>query len=97
MTTRRAFLHTTAGAGPGAALGVLPAVKLAGAPAVRFHRVTPVAVSSGNGLPNFNVNYYAVNKNGEWAAAAIRAGARFAVSVDGEPRLEDSAYLYERS
>jgi hypothetical protein len=42
-------------------------------------------------------NHYAVNKKGKWAGAATWAGARFAVSVDGESRLEDSAYLYERS
>ncbi len=49
-----------------------------------------------NGRPAFGVNYYAVNKNGEWGGASIWAGARFAVSVDGDTRLEDSAYLYER-
>jgi N4-(beta-N-acetylglucosaminyl)-L-asparaginase len=48
------------------------------------------------GRPGFNVNYYAVNKAGEWAGAAIWAGARFAVSVDGDSRHEDSAYLFER-
>ena len=49
------------------------------------------------GRPNFGVNYYAVNKKGEFGGAAIFAGARFAVSVDGDTRLEDSAYLYERN
>ena len=54
-------------------------------------------LQDGEGRPNFNVNYYAVNKKGEWAGAAIWAGARFAVSVDGESRFEESAYLFERS
>ena len=50
-----------------------------------------------DGRPNFNVNYYAVNKNGDYGGAAIFAGARFAVCVgDQEARLEDSAYLFER-
>jgi N4-(beta-N-acetylglucosaminyl)-L-asparaginase len=49
------------------------------------------------GRPNFGVNYYAVNKNGEYAGAAIFPGARFAVSVAGDTRLEDSAYLLERN
>lgn len=49
------------------------------------------------GRPGFNVNYYAVNKAGEWGGAAIWSGARFAVSVDGDTRHEDSAYLYERA
>ncbi len=48
------------------------------------------------GQPNFNVNYYAVNKSGQWGGAAIWSGARFAVCVDGESRREDSAYLFER-
>jgi N4-(beta-N-acetylglucosaminyl)-L-asparaginase len=49
------------------------------------------------GRPNFNVNYYAVNKNGEYGGAAIYAGARFAVCVAGDARHEDSAYLFERA
>ena len=48
------------------------------------------------GRPNFNVNYYAVNKNGEYGGAAIWSGARFAVADGAGARREDSAYLYER-
>lgn len=48
------------------------------------------------GRPNFNVNYYALNKNGDFGGAAIYAGSRYAVSVDGATRHEDSAYLFER-
>jgi N4-(beta-N-acetylglucosaminyl)-L-asparaginase len=50
-----------------------------------------------DGRPSFNVNYYAVNKNGAYGGAAIYSGARFAVSVDGDSRHADSAYLFERS
>ncbi len=50
----------------------------------------------GEGRPNFNVNYYAVNKNGDYGGAAIWSGARFAVCAGGESRREDSAYLFER-
>ena len=50
----------------------------------------------GEGRPNFNVNYYAVDKRGRHAGAAIWSGARYAVSVAGEARHEDSAYLFER-
>jgi N4-(beta-N-acetylglucosaminyl)-L-asparaginase len=50
-----------------------------------------------DGRPNFSVNYYAVNKNGEYGGAAIWSGARYAVSVDGASRHEDSAYLFERA
>jgi len=49
MTTRRRFLRSTAGVGAGAALGIVPAVTLGGAPAVHIRRITPVAVGSTNG------------------------------------------------
>ena len=48
------------------------------------------------GRPNFNVNYYAVNKAGEYGGAAIWSGARFAVADGQGARREDSAYLFER-
>lgn len=48
------------------------------------------------GRPAFNVNFYAVNRNGDWGGAAIWAGARFAVGVGGDVRLADSAYLFQR-
>lgn len=49
-----------------------------------------------NGRPNFNVNYYAVNKNGDWGGARIFSGGRFAVNEAGETSMADLAYLYER-
>ena len=49
-----------------------------------------------DGRPNFNVNFYAVNKKGEYGAAAIYAGARYAVNVDGQGERKESAYLFER-
>lgn len=49
-----------------------------------------------DGRPNFNVNYYAVTKEGAFGAAAIWSGARHAVNVGGETSIRDSAYLFER-
>lgn len=49
------------------------------------------------GRPDFNVNFYAVNKAGDFGAAAIWSGARFAVCNASGNRYEDSAYLFERS
>lgn len=49
-----------------------------------------------DGRPAFNVNFYAVNKRGEYGAAALWSGSRYAVNVDGRGELRDSAYLYER-
>ena len=66
-----------------------------------LRRIVHVTVESrlkgDDGRPNFSVNYYAVNKNGEYGGAAIWSGARYAVSVDGASRHEDSAYLFERA
>jgi len=66
-----------------------------------LRRIVHVTVESRllgeDGRPNFNVNYYAVSKEGAYGGAAIYAGARFAVSVEGNTRHEDSAYLFERA
>lgn len=63
----------------------------------RIERFTVEArLLDDRGRPNFNVNFYAVDKAGRFGGAAIWAGARFAVDVDGDARLEDSAYLHER-
>jgi N4-(beta-N-acetylglucosaminyl)-L-asparaginase len=49
------------------------------------------------GRPRFNVNFYAINKAGDFGGAAIWSGARFAVNT-GEPesRLVEMAHLYQR-
>ncbi len=49
-----------------------------------------------DGRPNFNLNFYAVNKKGEYGAAAIYSGSRYAVNVDGRGELKDSAYVFAR-
>ena len=49
-----------------------------------------------DGRPSFNVNFYAVNRAGEVGGAAIWSGGRFAANVDGDARIRDSAYLFER-
>jgi hypothetical protein len=90
MTTRRAFLRATTGRGEAE-------IERRGCRSV----VEPMGdgrhIRDEEGRPDLKTNHYAVNKKGEWAGAATWAGARFAVSVDGESRLENSAYLYERS
>jgi len=48
------------------------------------------------GRPNFSLNFYALNKNGEYGGANFRP-ARFAVNDGGDSRIEDSAYLWERA
>ncbi|MFW6136942.1 MAG: N(4)-(beta-N-acetylglucosaminyl)-L-asparaginase [Candidatus Aminicenantaceae bacterium] len=48
------------------------------------------------GRPRFQLNYYAVNKRGEYAGASMWSGRRFAVHDGTANRLEDSAYLFKR-
>lgn len=49
------------------------------------------------GRPTFGLNFYAVNKNGEFGGAAFTAGSRYA-AFDGETAGHyDSAYLFERN
>ena len=46
------------------------------------------------GLPNFDVRFYAINKRGEYGSASILSGATYAVVVSGEAaRVRDSAFL----
>ncbi|MEK7668332.1 MAG: N(4)-(beta-N-acetylglucosaminyl)-L-asparaginase [Gemmatimonadota bacterium] len=48
------------------------------------------------GRPTFGLNFYAVNKRGQFGGAAFYSGSRFAVHDGREARLVDSAFLYER-
>jgi N4-(beta-N-acetylglucosaminyl)-L-asparaginase len=48
-----------------------------------------------DGTPAFSLNFYALNKDGEYGGANFRP-SRFAVNDGGESRIEDSAYLWER-
>ncbi len=48
-----------------------------------------------DGTPDFSLNFYALNKNGEYGGANFRP-SRFAVNDGGDSRIEDSAYLWER-
>jgi len=49
------------------------------------------------GRPYFQLQYYAVNKKGEYAGACAYEGSKFAVADANGARLEDCAYLYKRS
>lgn len=60
------------------------------------HLTTEKRLLDEEGKPNFNVNFYAVNKRGEYGAAAIWSGSRFSVCDSAGNRHEDSAYLFER-
>ena len=49
-----------------------------------------------DGRPNFNLNFYAVNKKGEYGAASLYP-ARFCVNTGGESKHVESANLFKRS
>jgi N4-(beta-N-acetylglucosaminyl)-L-asparaginase len=49
-----------------------------------------------NGRPNFNVNFYAVNKKGEFGGASIFSESEYTVNVDGRGETRDCAYLFEQ-
>ncbi|HVP10799.1 MAG TPA: N(4)-(beta-N-acetylglucosaminyl)-L-asparaginase [Phycisphaerae bacterium] len=50
-----------------------------------------------DGRPNFNLNFYALCKDGGCGAASMWSGRQFALYADGQNRLEDCAYLFERT
>jgi len=58
-----------------------------------------VAARYGNNreeLSKFNLNFYAVNKKGEYGGAVLWKGGRFAVHDGKEARIVESVYLYSR-
>jgi N4-(beta-N-acetylglucosaminyl)-L-asparaginase len=61
--------------------------------------VKRVAARYGNNRDELNtigINFYAVNKKGEYGAATLWKGAKFSVHDGKEARVIECAYLYER-
>ena len=48
------------------------------------------------GRPRFDLNFYAVAKDGSYGGASIYSGGRFAIADAKGARLEDSAFLFKR-
>lgn len=61
----------------------------------RVVAMTPPRLLDERGRPKFQLNFYAVNKGGEYGGAAITR-SRFAVADEAGARIEDAAVLYER-
>src|SRR5438132_3893275 len=61
----------------------------------RVIAMTEKRLINDKGRPYFDLNYYPVNKNGEYAGACAYAGSRFAVADAKGARLEDCAYLFK--
>jgi len=56
-------------------------------------KLTP-RFADANGRPNFGLNFYALNKKGEFGSAAFTKGARFAVHDGEKNSLREAACLY---
>jgi N4-(beta-N-acetylglucosaminyl)-L-asparaginase len=50
-----------------------------------------------NGKPTFQLQFYAVNKKGDYAGACCYEGSQFAVADSKGARLEECAYMYKKS
>lgn len=49
-----------------------------------------------DGRPKFDLEFYALAKDGSYAGATLYSGGRFAVCDEKGARLEDAVYLYKR-
>jgi N4-(beta-N-acetylglucosaminyl)-L-asparaginase len=56
-------------------------------------KLTPL-FADAKGRPNFGLNFYALNKKGEFGSAAFTKGARFAVHDGEKNSLREAAWLY---
>jgi len=63
----------------------------------RVIAMTEKRLLSDSGKPYFQLQYYAVNKKGEYAGACCYEGSKFAVADANGVRLEECAYMYKKS
>ena len=61
----------------------------------RVVQLTEPRLLGRDGRPKFSINFYAVNKRGDFGAASLYPG-RYAAHDGSEAKLRDLAYLYER-
>jgi N4-(beta-N-acetylglucosaminyl)-L-asparaginase len=63
----------------------------------RVIAMTEKRLLDDRGRPRFDLNYYAVTKDGRFAGAAAYEGSQYAVCDAAGARLIDCAYLYKRN
>ncbi len=61
----------------------------------RKARLTPRLLNP-DGTPVFDLDFYALNKKGEFGGASMWSGGRFAVHDGKENRLREAAYLFKK-
>ncbi|MGH8571662.1 MAG: N(4)-(beta-N-acetylglucosaminyl)-L-asparaginase, partial [Gammaproteobacteria bacterium] len=62
----------------------------------RVVQLTPPRLLHPNGRPRFNLNFYAVNKRGDFGAASLYPG-KFAAHDGRNGALRDTAHLFPGS
>ena len=62
----------------------------------RVLAMTEPRLLNARGRPYFDLNFYAVSKDGRVAGASAYQGGRYAVADAQGARLADSAYLFRR-
>ncbi len=60
----------------------------------RVIAMTEKRLLNDRGRPYFDLNFYAINKRGDWAGACAYQGSSFAVADAAGARLVEAAYLY---
>lgn len=63
----------------------------------RLVAMTERRLLDDRGRPKFDIQFYAVAKDGRYGSASLYQGAKFAVCDERGERLEDCAYLYPNS
>lgn len=62
----------------------------------RVVAMTETRLLGPNGRPKFDLEFYAITKDGRYAGATLYSGGRFAVCDERGARLEEAAFLYRR-
>ena len=62
----------------------------------RVVAMTEPRLLGDNGRPRFDLNFYAVHKDGRFGGAGLYQGSRYAVADAGGARLVECAYLFRR-
>ncbi len=62
----------------------------------RVVAMTEARLLGPGGRPRFDLEFYALTKDGQFGGATLYSGGKFAVCDERGARLEDAAYLYRR-
>jgi N4-(beta-N-acetylglucosaminyl)-L-asparaginase len=62
----------------------------------RVVATTEARLLDANGRPKFDLEFYAVAKDGRHAGATLYSGGRYAVCDEKGARLEPAAFLFRR-